>query len=335
NISKDSMPDIRAVAKALGLKCVEQQRMFKADQDAQEGHPAITPTDWMAASAGETADEQALYQLIRVRALASQIEAAVYAVRTITLLGVGPDKKPLRFGAKGKLLNVPGWRKLLQGDDAEEQKNETPSNPIPALEPGQILKVYSGEILEKKTTPPKRFTDASLVGEMKRRGIGRPSSYASIVKNIIDKGQVQMKGRSLIPGELGEATIALLEHNFSFLSLDFTRNLEVALDRIANSEDTYMNVVQQFYQLLQTELQTLRALPSAQDEPRASSTASISSAPTSDFLCGKCGLPLVHRKKAGKGGFDFWGCSGFRTTGCKVSYPTKNGQPDFDNPRGL
>ncbi|MFC6635875.1 DNA topoisomerase [Microbulbifer taiwanensis] len=119
---------------------------------------------------------------------------------------------------------------------------------------------------------------------MKRRGIGRPSSYASIVKNIIDKGQVQMKGRSLIPGELGEATIALLEHNFSFLSLDFTRNLEVALDRIANSEDTYMNVVQQFYQLLQTELQTLRALPSAQDEPRASSTASISSAPTSDFL---------------------------------------------------
>ncbi|MDI2150384.1 DNA topoisomerase I, partial [Pseudomonas aeruginosa] len=112
-----------------------------------------------------------------------------------------------------------------------------------------------------------------------------------IVKNIIDKGQVQMKGRSLIPGELGEATIALLEHNFSFLSLDFTRNLEVALDRIANSEDTYMNVVQQFYQLLQTELQTLRALPSAQDEPRASSTASISSAPTSDFLCGKCGLP--------------------------------------------
>ncbi|HGP0032397.1 TPA: type I DNA topoisomerase [Pseudomonas aeruginosa] len=337
NISKDSMPDIRAVAKALGLKCVEQQRMFKADQDAQEGHPAITPTDWMAAAAGETADEQALYQLIRVRALASQIEAAVYAVRTITLLGVGPDKKPLRFGAKGKLLNVPGWRKLLQGDDAEEQKNETPSNPIPipALEPRQILKVYSGEVLEKKTTPPKRFTDASLVGEMKRRGIGRPSSYASIVKNIIDKGQVQMKGRSLIPGELGEATIALLEHNFSFLSLDFTRNLEVALDRIANSEDTYMNVVQQFYQLLQTELQTLRALPSAQDEPRASSTASISSAPTSDFLCGKCGLPLVHRKKAGKGGFDFWGCSGFRTTGCKVSYPTRNGQPDFDNPRGL
>ncbi|HDQ4484686.1 type I DNA topoisomerase [Pseudomonas aeruginosa] len=335
NISKDSMPDIRAVAKALGLKCVEQQRIFKADQDAQEGHPAITPTDWMAATAGETADEQALYQLIRVRALASQIEAAVYAVRTITLLGVGPDKKPLRFGAKGKLLNVPGWRKLLQGDDAEEQKNETPSSPIPALEPGQILKVYSGEVLEKKTTPPKRFTDASLVGEMKRRGIGRPSSYASIVKNIIDKGQVQMKGRSLIPGELGEATIALLEHNFSFLSLDFTRNLEVALDRIANSEDTYMNVVQQFYQLLQTELQTLCALPSAQDEPRASSTASISSAPTSDLLCGKCGLPLVHRKKAGKGGFDFWGCSGYRTIGCKVSYPTKSGRPDFDNPRGL
>ncbi|MGV8241952.1 DNA topoisomerase I, partial [Pseudomonas aeruginosa] len=77
------------------------------------------------------------------------------------------------------------------------------------------------------------------------------------------------------------------------------------------------------------------ALPSAPDEPRASSTASISSAPTSDFLCGKCGLPLVHRKKAGKGGFDFWGCSGFRTTGGKVSYPTKNVQPDFDNPLGL
>ena len=75
--------------------------MFKADQDAQEGHPAITPTDWMAASAGETADEQALYQLIRVRALASQIEAAVYAVRTITLLGVGPDKSRCASAPKG------------------------------------------------------------------------------------------------------------------------------------------------------------------------------------------------------------------------------------------
>ncbi|HBO8157069.1 TPA: DNA topoisomerase I, partial [Pseudomonas aeruginosa] len=86
---------------------------------------------------------------------------------------------------------------------------------------------------------------------------------------------------------------------------------------------------------LQSELQTLRALPSAQGDPRASSTASAPSAPASDFLCGKCGLPLVHRKKAGKGGFDFWGCSGYRSTGCKVSYPTKDGQPDFDNPRGL
>ncbi|MBN0168821.1 DNA topoisomerase I, partial [Pseudomonas aeruginosa] len=95
------------------------------------------------------------------------------------------------------------------------------------------------------------------------------------------------------------------------------------------------NVVQQFYQLLQSELQTLRAHPSAQGDPRASSTASAPTAPASDFLCGKCGLPLVHRKKAGKGGFDFWGCSGYRTTGCKVGYPTRNGQPDFDNPSGL
>ncbi|MGV8267907.1 DNA topoisomerase I, partial [Pseudomonas aeruginosa] len=75
------------------------------------------------ANACETDDEQALYQLIRVRALATQLEAAVYTVRTLTLLCVGPDKNPLRFGAKGKLLTVPGWRNLLQGDDAEEQKN--------------------------------------------------------------------------------------------------------------------------------------------------------------------------------------------------------------------
>ncbi|MDF5957598.1 DNA topoisomerase [Pseudomonas aeruginosa] len=149
---------------------------------------------------------------------------------------------------------------MLQGDDAEEQKNETPSSPIPALEPGQILKVYSGEVLEENH-PSQTLHRCQPGGRDEAPRIGRPSSYASIVKNIIDKGQVQMKGRSLIPGELGEATIALLEHNFSFLSLDFTRNLEVALDRIANSEDTYMNVVQQFYQLLQSELQTLRALP--------------------------------------------------------------------------
>lgn len=330
NVPDEAMADIRTVANALGMKAVDERRTFKAAEGAQEGHPAITPTYWSERSAGENDDELALYRLIWVRALASQLEAAIYDVRTAKLLAVGPGGKALRFTASGKTLCHPGWMKVLKGDDTDEEEDAEADNPVPALTPKQILSVHSGELLKKKTQPPSRYTKASLIKEMERRGIGRPSTFASILKNITSKGLIEEKSRKLVPASLGEETIAKLEGFFSFVELDFTRELERDLDKIAQGQDTYGAVVARLHKRLEEELSQQRGMPSV---PMVSSPRTAPASKT--YSCPKCNQPLARRQKKGDGGYDFWGCTGFRSNGCKVSFPSLNGKPDLDKPRGV
>ncbi|MDR9863450.1 type I DNA topoisomerase [Pseudomonas baetica] len=335
NVPDEAMQDIRAVADSLGVRAVTERRTFNAAEGAQEGHPAITPTDWAETVAGEDAEEHALYKLIRIRALASQMEAAIYDVRTAKLIALGPNGKPLRFTATGRTVTYLGWLKLLQNDDTDEEDETGPSeadNPVPALTSRQVLSVHQGECLNKKTQPPVRYTKASLIKEMERRGIGRPSTFASILKNITSKGLIVEKSRKLMPEALGEETIARLEGVFSFLELNFTRELERDLDRIAQGQDTYRAVIAKLHQRLEDELSKQRGQPSA---PVQSSRQPAASTPSHEFKCGKCGQGLIRRTKAGKGGWDFWGCSGYRTSGCEASYPTLNDKPDLTRPKGI
>ncbi len=332
NLADEAMPDIQAVARRQGLDVVDERRTFKAADSAQEGHPAIAPTAWEDEVAGESAEEQALYKLIRIRALASQLADAIYDVRTAKLLAKGPDQRPLRFAATGSTVAYLGWMKLLQKDDTEEEASDLAKNPVPKMEPKQILSVHQAEVLNQKTKPPARFTKASLIKELERRGIGRPSTFSSIVKNITGKGLVVEEKRKLVPGPLGVSTIAQLEGRFSFVELAFTSTLEKDLDRIARGEEQYGSVVAKFYQHLQGELGSLRQAPSVAMTPRSAGTPS-----TADHahVCGKCGMPLARRQKRGEGGYDFWGCTGYKANGCKVSYPNVKGKPDFDKPRGM
>ncbi|TYO83737.1 type I DNA topoisomerase [Pseudomonas sp. CK-NBRI-02] len=332
NLADEAMPDIQAVARRQGLDVVDERRTFKAADSAQEGHPAIAPTVWEDEVAGESAEEQALYKLIRIRALASQLADAIYDVRTAKLLAKGPDQRPLRFAATGSTVAYLGWMKLLQKDDTEEEASDLAKNPVPKLEPKQILSVHQAEVLNQKTKPPARFTKAGLIKELERRGIGRPSTFSSIVKNITGKGLVVEDKRKLVPGPLGVSTISQLEGRFSFLELAFTSTLEKDLDRIARGEEQYGSVVAKFYQHLQGELGSLRQAPSVAMTPRSTGTPS-----TADHahVCGKCGMPLARRQKRGEGGYDFWGCTGYKANGCKVSYPNVKGKPDFDKPRGM
>ncbi|WWL44832.1 DNA topoisomerase [Pseudomonas parakoreensis] len=106
------------------------------------------------------------------------------------MLAKGPDQRPLRFAATGSSVAYLGWMKLLQQDDTDEESTDLPKNPVPALQPKQILNVLQGEVLNQKTKPPGRFTKASLIKELERRGIGRPSTFSAIVKNITSKGLV-------------------------------------------------------------------------------------------------------------------------------------------------
>ena len=335
NLADEAMPDIQAVARRQGLDVVDERRTFKAADSAQEGHPAIAPTVWEDEVAGESAEEQALYKLIRIRALASQLADAIYDVRTAKLLAKGPDQRPLRFAATGSTVAYLGWMKLLQKDDTEEEASDLTKNPVPKLEPKQILSVHQAEVLNQKTKPPARFTKASLIKELERRGIGRPSTFSSIVKNITGKGLVVEEKRKLVPGPLGVSTIAQLEGRFSFLELAFTSTLEKDLDRIARGEEQYGSVVAKFYQHLQNELGILQQAPTVEMAPRSNRSTGTSPVASGDHVCGKCGMPLARRQKRGEGGYDFWGCTGYRQNGCKVSYPNVKGRPDLSKPKGL
>jgi len=316
NVPDEAMEDIRTVANALGLNAVDERRTFKAAEGAQEGHPAITPTYWSERSAGEKDDELALYKLIWVRALASQLEAAIYDVRTAKLLAVGPGGKALRFTASGKTLCHPGWMKVLKGDDTDEEEDAEADNPVPALTPKQILSVHSGELLKKKTQPPSRYTKASLIKEMERRGIGRPSTFASILKNITSKGLIEEKSRKLVPAPLGEETIAKLEGFFSFVELDFTRELERDLDKIAQGQDTYGAVVARLHKRLEEELSQQRGMPSV---PMASAPRPATAGGA--FNCPKCNQPLARRQKKGTAAMTSGAAPGTGPTAAKSAFP--------------
>jgi len=362
NVSDDALGDIYAVAVKLGLDMADKPRKFPAPDGAQVGHPAITPTHWDVEEAGETEEQRALYKLIRFRAIACQLADARYAVRTARLEAVEPvGGRKVEFEAKGRTLTYPGWLKLTAGDQTEEDEGEAePTNPIPMLDAGQSLDADSGKLLEKKTKPPARYTEASLVKKLEAEGIGRPSTYAAIMDNIVSRGYVRVEKKFMVPTETGETVVDAMVGRFEFMELGFTRELESELDRIAKGEAGYKSVVAKLHGGLQSEIASLQAtaapkfpcpecgkplrripgksghfwgctghpdcsvtLPDEAGKPGQRKPLELSA-----FACPKCGKPLVHRVKKGKGGYDFWGCSGFRD-GCKASYDNKNGSPDL------
>ena len=309
NVSEESLGDIYAVATRLGLAMAEEPRKFKTAEGAQAGHPACTPTHWEIEDAGETVEHRALYRLIRKRAIASQLADARYAVRTATLEAVGGVQgKAVMFNATGRTLIDPGWLQLTQGDQTEEDKDEEAANPVPLLAEGQRLTAEGGRLLAKKTKAPPRFTEASLVGKLESEGIGRPATYAAIMENIIGtRGYVRRDKKYLAPTPTGELVVDSLVGTYTFVDLDYTRGVEAELDRIASGDAAYRSVIEHVHQQLQSEAGAV--------VPR--------------FACPDCGKALVHRvKKAKKGGYDFWGCSGFHD-GCKASFNSKGDSPDF------
>lgn len=298
NLSKEAVQALRAFCEEQGWPVVEKPRTWKSKEGAQEAHEAIRPTHVEIEEAGEMADEKALYRLIRLRSLASQLTDALYAVR-ILQLKADIDGKAVLFEAKGRTLLAPGWKMLTQQDatvDAEaDSDTQEPDNPVPAMKPGSVATALTGTVIIKKTKPAARFTEASLVRELEKRGIGRPSTYAAILDTIMSRGYVKTDKRNLVPTPLGETVVDALCGKFSFADYEFTRSMEQALDDIAEGKAEYRAVVAKAHAQLEEELQAF--------------------AKASGKSCPKCGKPMVHRVKKpgkdGKGGYDFWGCMGW------------------------
>jgi DNA topoisomerase-1 len=290
NLSQEAIEAIRSLAEEQGWPLPDAPRTWKAKAGAQEAHEAIRPTHFENAGAGENEDEKALYVLIRLRALASQLADAVYAVRVLRL-SADLDGKEAVFEARGRVLTTQGWKVLLQEDATDEEGDGEPENPVPAMKPGSKALALSGKLLTKKTKPAPRYTDAALVRELEKRGIGRPSTYAAILDTIQARGYVGLEKRQIVPTALGEKVIDALAGRFTFADFDFTSGMEQALDDIASGKAEYRAVVSKAYEKLHGELAAfLKA---------------------TGKTCPKCGKAMVHRVKPGKGGYDFWGCSGY------------------------
>jgi DNA topoisomerase I len=240
SLSKDASESIySAIEKEFGKNSVTPRQYKTKSKNAQEAHEAIRPTDASKKSAGVTEEEKRLYQLIRVRTLASQMtDAKVLRTKIIANIGeVGfPD-----FSVTGSHLLFAGWLALdtvARSEDVE----------LPKLSVGEPLKLKELTSDAKETLPPNRYSEAGLVKELEKRGIGRPSTYASIIKTIIDRGYVIKDGKALQPTETGEVVDSFLsEHFHDFVSDTFTADMENKLDEIAAGTRDYTKTLKDFY----------------------------------------------------------------------------------------
>ncbi|HUY05611.1 MAG TPA: type I DNA topoisomerase [Candidatus Paceibacterota bacterium] len=277
-----------AVARVAGV--IEQQfgkdylhvRAYKTtSKNAQEAHEAIRPTEPSRERAGATPDEEQLYELIRTRAIASQM-ASARVMRTniaITANAVIP-----LFTANGSRVIFPGWLALdtkARGEDVE----------LPKVAKDDSVTLLSIGSQEKQTEPPNRYTEAGLIKELEKRGIGRPSTYASTMKTIQDRGYVEKLARALKPTATGMVVSGWLEEHFpQYISDSFTATMEDNLDEIARGERGYTETLTEFYGPFE------KAVVAGDKLPKATA---LGDAPA-EFPCPVCGSPMEF--KLGRGG---------------------------------
>jgi DNA topoisomerase-1 len=262
NLAADAFGSLRQAATDMGLEAISGRRTFKAKEGAQAGHPAITPTHWDVVEAGTNDAERAVYKLIRHRAIASQLQNATYAARSVLLETAMPDGTSLRFEGKGRVLTNPGWMRLasteIEGD--EPDKDTDLENAVPLLVPGSIAIASGGSVTISDTRPPARFTAASLIGKLEAEGLGRPSTYAAIMRTVEERGYVKAGADGkLRPLEDGETLVDALSGRFAFMEVDFTRRAEEDFDRIANGKLRYVECVASFHASLSIELAAFAA----------------------------------------------------------------------------
>jgi len=239
-LSKEATALILSTIESEFGKNYVEPRIFKAkSKNAQEAHEAIRPTDASKKVAGVTEEEKRLYQLIRVRTLASQM-ASASVLRTKIIANIGESNFP-DFSVTGSHLLFPGWLALdtvARSEDIE----------LPKLTTGTPLNLQDIHSEAKETLPPNRYSEAGLVKELEKRGIGRPSTYASIIKTIIDRGYVIKDGKALQPTETGEVVDGFLSEHFQdFVSDTFTADMENKLDEIAEGKRDYVKTLKDFY----------------------------------------------------------------------------------------
>lgn len=291
NLSAQAKKDIEAtVIKKFGKEYLHHHTFTKKSKNAQEAHEAIRPTHMSVEMAGINEEQKKLYKLIWQRTLATQMKAAEI-MRTKVVSNIEDQKIP-DFWLNGSRILFPGWTKADPAAQGEEVL-------LPELNIGEALKLLSIDSEEKQTEPPGRYSEAGLIKELEKRGIGRPSTYASIIKTLEDRGYVEKIQKALVPTDTGEVVSTFLEENFTnYISDSFTAEMENELDEIATGNRTYEKTLKDFYG------------PFTKDLKDKSSVEKITNLGEADpkYKCPVCGSKMII--KLGRGG-KFLSCERF------------------------
>ncbi len=219
-------------------------------KNAQEAHEAIRPTDLSRRPASLKSrldnDQLRLYELIWIRTVASQMESAELE-RTTVDINAKAGGRVLELRASGQVIKFDGFLAVYQeGRDDDPEDDE--SRRLPAMSEGEALKRENLSVTQHFTEPPPRFSEASLVKRMEELGIGRPSTYASILQVLKDRGYVKLEKKRLSAEDKGRVVVAFLEKFFArYVEFDFTADLEEKLDRISNNEIAWKQVLADFW----------------------------------------------------------------------------------------
>ena len=297
SLSKESIQDARNfIGERVGEKYLTNApRIYSSTENAQEAHEAVRPTNaYLTADdlMNHTEEEKRLYQLIWQQYISSQMPDAEY-LSTSAKINIGE----YTFSAKGREIVFDGYTKISQPFKSDDD------DILPPLEEGEILKLNEVNLDQKFTKPPARFSEAALVKELEKRGIGRPSTYANIISTIQDRGYVEIQNRRFFVKKIGHIVAERLIESFDdIMDYEFTANLENNLDSVARGELNWRNVLDDFYNSFQKDL------VSASEE-----NGMRGNQPTSTDITCPCGKTNMVIRNSSNG--VFLGCSGYQNVG--------------------
>ena len=320
-ISVDALTEVRGyIGQRFGKDAVpDEPVVYKSKKgNVQDAHEAIRPTSTKydpetvrkllreeaaknADKARDIEDQIKLYQLIWNRFVASQMKPAVYDQTTV-IVEVKEAGQSYELRASGQVLRMPGFTLIYtetEDEDAPQAEPAVDGDRLPSLQQGELLKAQTVTAEQHFTVPPPRFTEASLVKELEEKGIGRPSTYATILSTIQDRGYVEKKEGRFHPTDLGKRVNELLVQSFPHvLNVDFTARMESDLDDVEDGQRNMLTLLQEFYGPFKTDVEK------AHVEMKDLKKVEI---PT-ELTCEKCEKPMVI--KWGRNG-EFLACSGY------------------------
>ncbi len=269
--------------------CPEKPNVYKTDEGAQDAHEAIRPA-WIELKPDVirsklSADQYKLYKLIWERFLASQMTPAVYDTVTVD---ISAGAHLFRVG--GYTVRFRGYTVLYDNHDKEELEatGDLSAGMLPLLKAGDVLTLAELTPAQHFTKPPARYTDATLIKMLKESGIGRPSTYATIIATIVTREYVKRTGQTLVPTSLGEITTKLMKESFpDIVDYEFTAQMEDKLDSIEHGGTTMQEILEQFYVDFKKALD--EAMESAKKE-----TVKVQPE-ESNVVCEKCGSKMVYK----------------------------------------